>query len=94
MVCVMWLAPLVLPWRVSALVGRSVGTGLAPVREGARWILENQAGRPSFLAMRRAGAQHKIERVGRQLRAMMPWLNPTEQTSQNPDAEVRVGAKK
>jgi ketol-acid reductoisomerase len=51
-----------------------------------RWILENQAGRPSFLAMRRAGAQHQIEQVGRELRAMMPWLNPTQQTSQNPDA--------
>ncbi len=54
-----------------------------------RWILENHAGRPSFLAMRRAGAQHQIEQVGRELRAMMPWLNPTQQTSQNPEA---VGA--
>jgi len=53
-----------------------------------RWILENQAGRPSFLAMRRAGAQHQIEQVGRELRAMMPWLNPTQQTSQNPEVGV------
>lgn len=41
-----------------------------------RWILENQAGRPSFQAMRRANAQHQIEQVGSELRAMMPWLNP------------------
>ena len=41
-----------------------------------RWILENQAGRPSFQAMRRANAQHQIEHVGRELRSMMPWLNP------------------
>ena len=40
-----------------------------------RWILENQAGRPSFQAMRKANAQHQIEHVGRELRAMMPWLN-------------------
>lgn len=40
-----------------------------------RWILENQAGRPSFQAMRRANAQHQIETVGRELRAMMPWLS-------------------
>ena len=40
-----------------------------------RWILENQAGRPSFQAMRRAIAQHPIEQVGREVRAMMPWLN-------------------
>jgi ketol-acid reductoisomerase len=40
-----------------------------------RWILENQAGRPSFQAMRRSNAQHQIEQVGSELRAMMPWLN-------------------
>src|SRR5437764_13213022 len=40
-----------------------------------RWILENQAGRPSFQGMRRANAQHQIEQVGQELRAMMPWLN-------------------
>lgn len=45
----------------------------------ARWILENQAGRPSFQAMRRANGQHQIEEVGRELRAMMPWLHPVEQ---------------
>ena len=43
-----------------------------------RWILENQAGRPSFQAMRRANAQHQIEHVGRELRSMMPWLNPVD----------------
>ena len=40
-----------------------------------RWILENQAGRPSFQAMRRSNAQHQIEQVGSELRSMMPWLN-------------------
>ncbi|MHB1130776.1 MAG: ketol-acid reductoisomerase [Chloroflexota bacterium] len=38
------------------------------------WILENRAGRPSFLAMRRQHEEHEIERVGAQLRDMMPWL--------------------
>jgi ketol-acid reductoisomerase len=38
------------------------------------FILENQAGKPSFQAMRRAGAEHQIEAVGRELRGMMPWL--------------------
>jgi ketol-acid reductoisomerase len=38
------------------------------------WILENQAGRPSFYAMRRKHANHQIETVGKQLRAMMPFL--------------------
>ena len=39
------------------------------------WILENQAGRPSFNAFRRQEAEHEIEEVGKELRAMMPWLS-------------------
>jgi ketol-acid reductoisomerase len=38
------------------------------------WILENQAGRPSFNALKRREAEHPIEIVGRELREMMPWL--------------------
>ena len=38
------------------------------------WILENQANRPMFNAMRRKGAEHPIEAVGKELRAMMPWI--------------------
>jgi len=38
------------------------------------WILENQAGRPSFLAMRRKEADHPIEVIGKELRGMMSWL--------------------
>jgi ketol-acid reductoisomerase len=38
------------------------------------WILENQAGRPVFNAARKRMNEHLIEKVGAQLRAMMPWL--------------------
>ena len=38
------------------------------------WILENQANRPSFLAIRKKEQNHEIERVGRELRKMMPWI--------------------
>ncbi len=38
------------------------------------WILENQAGAPSFNALRKLEADHEIEEVGAQLRGMMPWL--------------------
>src|SRR5208337_1448971 len=38
------------------------------------WILENQAKRPVFNAMRRQEAAHPIEAVGKKLRAMMGWL--------------------
>jgi ketol-acid reductoisomerase len=38
------------------------------------WMLENKVGQASFLATRRAAADHPIEKVGAELRAMMPWI--------------------
>jgi len=39
------------------------------------WILENQAGRPVYNALKRHGEQHLIETVGKELRGMMSWLH-------------------
>ncbi len=39
-----------------------------------KWILENQANRPYFNAMRKREQEHPIEKVGRELRKMMPWI--------------------
>ncbi len=38
------------------------------------FILENRAGAPTLTSRRRLTAEHPIERVGEQLRAMMPWI--------------------
>lgn len=38
------------------------------------WLLENQANRPVFNAMRRIEAEHPIEVVGKKLRDMMSWI--------------------
>lgn len=38
------------------------------------WLLENQAGRPEFNARAKAGREHQIEVVGKELRSMMSWL--------------------
>ncbi|MDD3717989.1 MAG: ketol-acid reductoisomerase [Actinomycetota bacterium] len=43
-------------------------------RFASEWILENQAGRPAYNALRRRDAAHLIEQVGRELRSMMSWL--------------------
>lgn len=54
---------------------------LAEVQDGTyarSWILENQAGRPFFNTMRQREQDHQIEVIGKELRAMMPWLNPKE----------------
>jgi ketol-acid reductoisomerase len=40
------------------------------------WVLENQANRAGFLAMRRRDAEHSIEEVGKRLRSMMSWIKP------------------
>ena len=40
-----------------------------------KWLLENQVGRPTFNAMRRMEAEHPIEKVGKELREMMSWID-------------------
>jgi ketol-acid reductoisomerase len=49
---------------------------LEAVQDGSfarEWLDENRAGRPNFDRLRQADRDHEIERVGAQLRAMMPW---------------------
>ncbi len=38
------------------------------------WILENLANRPVYNKLKKMGAEHPIEKVGKELRAMMSWL--------------------
>lgn len=69
------------PRIINAQVRAEMERVLREIQDGTfatKWILENQAGRPSFQAMRREGAQHQIEKVGSELRSMMPWLNPAQ----------------
>jgi ketol-acid reductoisomerase len=50
---------------------------LSEVQNGSfarEWILENQAGRPSFNITKRKESQAEIEIIGKKLREMMPWL--------------------
>jgi ketol-acid reductoisomerase len=56
---------------------------LTDIQNGAfaeEWIDENQQGRPKFNAMRQRDVDHQIEQVGRELRRMMPFVNPREET--------------
>jgi ketol-acid reductoisomerase len=39
------------------------------------WILENQANRPVYNALKRQGKEHLIEVVGKDLRGMMSWIS-------------------
>jgi ketol-acid reductoisomerase len=50
---------------------------LAEIQDGSfakEWILENQAGRPVYNALKSMDAEHPLELVGKELREMMPWL--------------------
>jgi ketol-acid reductoisomerase len=38
------------------------------------FVLENQSGKPGFTSMRRQEAEHPIEEVGKDLRAMFSWM--------------------
>ncbi len=43
------------------------------------WIAESEGGRVRFNELRKAGADHQIEKVGAELRAMMPFLGAGKQ---------------
>ena len=65
------------PRVINDLVKEEMEQILAEIQDGSfarEWILENQAGRPSFNALKRRDAEHPIEIVGKKLRDMMPWL--------------------
>jgi ketol-acid reductoisomerase len=48
-------------------------------RFAEEWIAESESGRPNFSALRQAGRDHPIEKVGAELRAMMPWISAGKQ---------------
>jgi ketol-acid reductoisomerase len=73
---------------------------LKEIQEGQfakEWILENQTNRPVFSALRTRDQELLIEKVGRELRAMMSWIQasrsvPVEQTAQTKQ-EVTVNPR-
>ncbi|MEA4825759.1 MAG: ketol-acid reductoisomerase, partial [Clostridium sp.] len=51
---------------------------LSEIQDGTfarNWILENQANRPSFNAIRKNEKEHQVEKVGKELRKMMSWTD-------------------
>lgn len=54
---------------------------LTEIQDGTyakKWIEENEKGRPWFNEQRKRERSHPIERVGAELRAMMPFLKPVK----------------
>ncbi len=51
---------------------------LGEIRDGSfaeEWIAENRNGRPNFTKLQEQGRAHQIEKVGAELRAMMPFIS-------------------
>jgi len=66
---------------INESVRREMKKILAEIQSGEfarEWILENQAGRPVFQALARAQRDHLIEKVGKELRKMMRWIEAKE----------------
>jgi ketol-acid reductoisomerase len=62
---------------------RSILDEIQDGRFAAEWVAENANGRPNYLALKKAGQEHQIERVGAELRAMMPFVTAGKQKVQD-----------
>ena len=54
---------------------------LAQIKDGTfarEWITENDEGRPTFNRLREENACHPIEKVGKELRGMMSFLDDSD----------------
>jgi ketol-acid reductoisomerase len=54
---------------------------LSDIQDGTfarEWITENHEGRPRFRPLREQARTSQIQEVGKNLRSMMPWLDPKE----------------
>ncbi len=69
---------------------------LAEVQSGQfarQWIEENRTGRKNFLSMRESARDQILERVGRELRQMMPFLKKKKEAGVPEDAPAAAGAR-
>ncbi|MDA8365387.1 MAG: ketol-acid reductoisomerase [Actinomycetota bacterium] len=59
---------------------------LAEIRDGRfaeEWVAENRNGRPNYTRLREEGLAHPIEKVGAELRAMMPFIGAGKERIQD-----------
>jgi len=82
------------PGSSTSTSGRTMKQVLAEIRTAsfaARWIAENEAGRPEFERLRAADRDHQIEQVGAALRAAMPFLDPVVVSAGRAQAAASAG---
>ena len=72
------------PRVIDAHVKETMRQLLREIQSGAfakEWVAEHQAGRPNFTRLMQQDDQHVIEQVGAKLRAMMPWIGNSPQST-------------
>jgi len=62
---------------------RSILDEIQDGRFAAEWVAENANGRPTYERLKRAGQEHQIEKVGAELRDMMPFVTAGKQKVQD-----------
>jgi len=70
------------PRVVSAEVKAEMRRILDEIQDGrfaAEWVEENRNGRPNFTRLREQGRGHQVEKVGAELRGMMPFISAGKQ---------------
>ena len=66
------------PRIVNDAVKAEMKTILSEIQSGQfaeEWVAESRSGRANFVKLEEAGHDHPIEKVGRELRDMMPWIS-------------------
>ncbi len=82
------------PRVVDAHVRETLKTILEEIRSGQfarEWVLENQANRPVYSKLLERDLNHPIEKVGKELRSRMSWLQPPAAPKGGPALESRAG---
>ncbi|MEM8956155.1 MAG: ketol-acid reductoisomerase [Verrucomicrobiota bacterium] len=65
------------PKIIDASVKRRMKAALKRIQSGAfakEWIKEDATGQKTFDKLRKEGERHEIEKVGKRLRGLMPWI--------------------
>src|SRR3546814_608472 len=74
------------PRIINAAVKAEMRKVLDEIQDGrfaAEWVAESESGRASYKGLQAKGAEHQIEKVGEELRAMMPWISQGKQRVQD-----------
>jgi ketol-acid reductoisomerase len=80
------------PMVIDAHVRETMKKILAEIQNGRfanEWMEENAQGRKKFLEMRAQAAEQLIEKVGSELRKMMPWIRGSKEEVTAAQAEAR-----